>query len=169
MTNAVTHMAAVSAAMRMLLACDQLAKPVDLMIGATDELTQPLIEIMLTHAANRRTTFLLIFTVEDDTALLERVMVVDGSTTKNQINIGAGKFIQRADGSFAIRSCNRAASYEYVFSRNGHRLQRRSVVDLSDQANMELRGLQALLAQAQLPLCQLEAVGASVARCLSDG
>ena len=165
MTNAVTHMSAMSAAMRMLLACDPLAKPVDLMIGATDELTQPLIEMMITHAANRRTTFLLIFRVEDDIALLERVMVVDGLTTKNQINIGGGKFVQKPDGSFAIVSHNRAEPYEYTFSRNGRRLQRRRVKDVSDRATMELRGLQALMAKAQTPACQVEGIGASVSTC----
>lgn len=165
MTNAVTHMAAMSAAMRMLMASDPLAKPVDLMIGAANELTQPLIEMMLTHAANRRTTFLLIFSVEDDTALLERVTVVDGSTTKNQINIGGGKFVQKADGSFAVLSHNRAESYEYTLSRNGRRLQRRSVRDVSDRATMELRGLQALMSKAQTPACQVEAIGASVSTC----
>ena len=165
MTNVVTHMAAMSAAMRMLLSCDPLAKPVDVMIGATDELTQPLIEMMLTHAANRRTTILLIFTVEDDAALLERVTVVDGSTTKNHINIGGGKFVQRADGSFAILSLNRAEPYEYTFSRNGRRLHRRSVKDVSDRATMELRGLKALMAQAQTPICQVEGIDASVSTC----
>ena len=165
MTNAVTHMAAMSAAMRMLLACDPLAKPVDLMLGATDELTQPLIEIMMGNAANRRTTILLIFTVEDDTALLERVTVVDGSTTKNQINICGGKFVQKADGSFAILSHNRAEPCEYTFSRNGRRLQRRRVNDASDRATMELRGLQALMAKAQMHACQVEGLGASVSTC----
>jgi hypothetical protein len=106
MTNAVTQMAAVSSAMRMLLANDPLAKPADLLIGASNELTQPLIEMMMTHAANRRTTFLAIFSIEDGTALLEKVLVVDGSTTKNQIQIGCGKFVQKADGSFAVRSFN---------------------------------------------------------------
>lgn len=165
MTNAVTHMAAMSAAMRMLLACDPLAKPVGLMIVAGNEVTQPLIEMMMTHAADRRTTFLLIFSVEDDTALLERVMVVDGSTTKNQINIGGGKFVEKADGTFAILSHDREAPYEYTFSRNGHRLRRQSVLDVSDRATTELRGLQALLVKAQTPACQVEALGASVSLC----
>ena len=165
MTNAVTHMAAMSAAMRILLANDPLAKPAGLLIAAANELTKPLIEIMMTHAANGRTTFLALFNVEDDTALLEKVLVVDGSTTKNQINIGAGKFVQKAGGSFAILSLNRQEQYEYTFSRNGNRLQRRSVMDVSDRMTMELRGVQALLAKAQTPSCQVEALSASVRTC----
>ena len=165
MTNSVTHMAATSAAMRMLLARDPLTKPADLLIGASNELTTPLIEMMMAHAAHQRTTFLVIFQVEGDLALLEKVIVVDGSTEKNQINIGAGKFVQRADGRFAIRSLNNARPYEYTFSRDGRRLQRRPVKHGGDEAMMELRGLQALLAKAETPLCQAEAVGASVTAC----
>ncbi|HEX8402670.1 MAG TPA: hypothetical protein VF628_13320 [Allosphingosinicella sp.] len=161
----VTHMAAMSAAMRMLLADDPLVKPADLLIGASNELTEPLIDMMMTHAAHGRTTFLALFHVEDDAALLERVMVVDGSTTKNRINIGGGKFVQRADGGFAILLLNRHDQYEYTFSRNGRRLQRRSVLGVSDRMTMELRGVQALLSKAQTPSCQVEALGASVSTC----
>ena len=62
----------------------------------------------------------------------------------------------------AILSPNRDKPYEYAFSRNGRRLERRSVANVSDRALMELRGLQALLALAGTPACQAEANGASV-------
>lgn len=164
--KASTHMAAITVAMRMLLAKDPLAKPADVLIGASRELTEPLIEMVMSHAANGRTTFLALFNVDaDGTALLDKVMIVDGSTTKNQINIGGGKFVQKSDGSFAILSLNRQDQYEYVFSRNGRRLQRRPVKDVSDRMTMELRGVQALLAKAQTPSCQVEALGASVSTC----
>lgn len=165
MTNAVNHMAAMSAALRVLLARDPLTKPADLLIGATNELTSQLIEMMMEHAAHQRTTFLAIFQMEGDVALLEKVIVVDGSTEKNQVNIGAGKFVQRADGRFAIRSFNHALPYEYTFSRDGRRLQRRPVKHGCDEAMMELRGLRALLAEAETPLCQAEALGATVTAC----
>lgn len=165
MTNAVTQMAAMSAALRMLMAGDPLSKPADLFIAASNELTQPLIQTMMSHAANRRSTFLALFKVEGDTALLEKVIVVDGSTKKGQINVSGGKFVQKADGVFAILSLSRAEPYEYSFSRDRRRLQRRSVKDVSDRAMMELRGLQALLAKAETPDCQAEAHGAAVSFC----
>jgi len=165
MTNAVNQMAAMSAAMRMLLANDPLAKPADLLIGASNELSEPIIEMMMAHASQRRTTFMALFTIEDDTALLEKVMVVDGSTTKNRINIGAGKFVQKDDGSFAVLMCSCGGPREYSFSGDGRRLLRRDATGSSDRATMELRGLQALLAKAQTPSCQVEALGASVSSC----
>ncbi len=160
---AVTHMAAITVAMRMLLANDPLAKPADLLIAASRALTEPLIDMMMSHAANGRTTFVALFNVDaDDTALLDKVMVVDGSTTKNQINIGGGKFVQKEDGRFAILLLNHRDQYEYVFSRNGRRLRRRAVKNVSNRMAMELRGMQALLSKAQTPSCQVEALGASV-------
>ena len=59
-----TQMAAMSAAMRILLAGHPLAKPDDLLIAASDEVTAPVIEMMMSHAANGRTTFLALFHIE---------------------------------------------------------------------------------------------------------
>ncbi|MEG3153494.1 hypothetical protein [Sphingomonas sp. RB1R13] len=165
MTNAIMQMAAMSAALRMLLAGDPLTKPDDLLICASNELTEQLIKDMVANAANGRTTFLTLFYIEDDTARLDKVMVVDGSTEKNQINVGGGKLVEKANGSFAILSLNRDKPYEYAFGRNGHRLERRSVADVTDRAMMELRGLQALLAMAETAACVAEAQSASVSHC----
>lgn len=165
MTNAFIQMAAMSASLRMLMAGDPLTKPDDLLIGASNELTQPLIEMMMAQANSRRSTLLLLFNVEGDAALLEKVLVVDGSTKKGQIYIGGGKLVAKADGSFAIRSQSREEPYEYTFSPNGRRLRRRTGLNASDGAMMELRGLQALLAKAETPECRAEAIGASVSAC----
>ncbi len=165
MNNTVTQMAAISAAMRKLLSNDPLAKPDDLLIAATDGLTEALVEMMMSQAASNCSTFLAIFEVEDQTALLEKVLVVDASTTKGQINIGAGKFVQKSDGSFAVLSANREEPYEYRFSRSGRRLLRRAVEVDSSRAAMEIRGLQALLAKAASAECQAEALQRSVSFC----
>ena len=165
MKTIVTQMAAMSAAMRVLLAGDPLAKPAELMIGASNEVTQPLIEMMMHHAANGRTTFLALFHIDGDTALLERIMVVDGTTTKRQINVGGGKFIQKADGSFAIASISTDDPYEYILCRNGWQLRRRSASNSIDRALMELRGMQALVTEAASAACQAEADSASVTHC----
>lgn len=162
---AAAQMAATCAAMRMLLAGDRLAKPADLLIAASNEITTPLIEMMMVHAAEGRSTFLALFHVEDGTALLERVMIVDGSTKKGEINIGGGKFMQKANGSYAIRSINRTEPYEYGFSRGGRRLERRAVIDDSNRAVMEMRGLQALIAKAGTSECRAEAVTATITHC----
>jgi hypothetical protein len=164
MTNPITQMAAMSAAMRMLLACNQRTKPNDLLIAASNKLTGQLIEMMMSHAAERRSTFLALFRVEDDTALLERIMIVDGSTKKDEIYVGGGKFVQKADGSFAILSISREP-YEYGFSQGGRRLVRRAVKDDSNRAVLELRGLQALISKAQTPACRAEARTASISHC----
>jgi len=162
MTNPYTQMAAISAAMRMLLAGDKLAKPDGLLIAAANEVTGDLIQMMMSHAANRCSTFLALFHIEGDTALLERVMVVDGSTKEGEINVGGGKFVQEADGSFAILSINRDEPYSYSFSKGGRRLVRMAVKDDSNRATMELRGLQALIAKAGTPACRAEARTASI-------
>ncbi|MGI8943348.1 MAG: hypothetical protein ACR2FJ_03780 [Qipengyuania sp.] len=165
MTDPITQMAAMSAAMRMLLACDQRTKPNDLFIAASNELTGQLIAMMMSHAAERRSTFLALFRIEDNTALLERIMIVDGSTKKGEINVGGGKFVQKADGSFAILSINRDEPYEYGFSQGGRRLVRRAVKDDRNRAVMELRGLQALIAKADTASCRAEARTASISHC----
>ncbi len=165
MKNTVTQMAAISAAMRMLLSGQQLAKPDDLLIAAADGLTEALAEMMMLHAGSDCSTFLAIFQVEDDTALLEKILIVDASTKKGQINVGAGKFVQKADGSFAILSANREAPHEYRFSRSGRRLLRRAVEVDSSRAAMEIRGLQALLAKAASAECQTDALQRSVSFC----
>ncbi len=164
MTNPITQMAAMSAAMRMLLACNQRTKPNDLLIAASNELTGQLIEMMMSHAAERRSTFLALFRIEGDTALLERIMIVDGSTKKDEIYVGGGKFVQKADGSFAILSISREP-YEYGFSQGGRRLVRRAVKDDSNRAVLELRGLQALISKDQTPDCRAEARTASISHC----
>lgn len=165
MNNAANQMAAVSAAMRMLLAGDPLIKPDDLLIAAVNEVTGSVVEFMVSHAMQGRSTFLAVFNVDEGTALLERVLICDGSTLAGEINIGAGSFIQKANGRFAIRSANRDAPYEYFFSRGGRRLARRGVADDSDRAAMKLRGLQALMVKAATPACRAEAHSASMTYC----
>lgn len=165
MINAANHMAVMSAAMRMLPAGDRLAKPDDLLIAAASEVSGPIIGMMMSHAAHRRATFLALFQVEDDTALLEKIMFVDGSTRKGEIKIGAGKFAQTADGSFAILSINRDGPYEYRFSRGGGRLERRAVRDDSNCSAMDMREMQALLAEAATPACRAEPSFASISDC----
>ena len=165
MNNAANQMAAMSAAMRMLLAGHRLAKPDNLLIAASNGVTEPIVDLMMSHAIAGRSTFLALFNVEDDTALLERVMICDGSTQKGEINIGGGSFVQTASGSFAIRSANRDAPYEYVFSRRGRRLERRAVLDDSNRAVLELRGVQALMAKAATPACRDEARTATMSDC----
>jgi len=164
-TSATTQMAAMSAAIRVLLAGDPLAKPADLLIAASNEVTPRLIEMMMSHAANGRTTFLALFHIDGDTALLERIMVVDGTTTKRQINVGGGKFIQKADGNYAIASISTDDPYEYTLCRNGRQLRRRSVENGSNRALMELRGMQALVTEAATAACQAEAASASITHC----
>lgn len=162
MNDIVTQMAAVSAALRMLLAGHPERKPDELFVVASTGTTPELLDTMMSHALGGRTTFLAMFDVEEDRALLSRVMVVDGSTTKGQIQIGGGKFVKRADGSFAILSISRDDPYEYSFSSNGRRLQRRSVPDSKNRAMLELRGMQALLTKAATAPCQAEARSTSI-------
>lgn len=104
-----------------------LAKPDDLLIAASDEVTAPILQMMMSHAANKSATFLALFQIEDDTALLDKIMIVDGSTKKGEINICGGKFVQKPDGTFVILSVARDEPYEYCFSRRGRRLIRRAV------------------------------------------
>jgi hypothetical protein len=165
MINAANQMAAMSAAMRRLLASDRLAKPRNLLIAAADGVTEGIAAMMMSHAREGRSTFLAIFQVERDAALLERVLIVDGSTKKSEINVLCGKFVQKADGSFAILSANRAQPYEYYFGRGGRRLERRPVGDDSNRAVMEMRGLQALMAKAATPACRAEARTATMSSC----
>ena len=160
-----TQMAAMSAAMRILLAGHPLAKPDDLLIAASDEVTAPILQMMMSHAANKSATFLALFQIEDDTALLDKIMIVDGSTKKGEINICGGKFVQKPDGTFVILSVARDEPYEYCFSRRGRRLIRRAVSDDSNRAVMELRGLQAIIAKAGTPACRAEARTASIDHC----
>ena len=165
MNNSVTHMAAVTAAMRMLLAGDRIVKPSVLLIAASTALTKSLIEMMMFHAAAKRSTFLAIFRDEDGTALLDTIVIVDASTKKGEISICGGKFIRKADGSFAIRSNNSDDAYEYRFANSGRRLIRRAAYGRGDRAVMELNGLRALLAKAATPECQEEAAQLSVHPC----
>jgi len=162
MNDTVTQMGAMSAALRMLLAGHPLRKPADVLVAASNGVTPEIITMMMSHAGCGRTTFLALFDVEDDTALLSRVMIVDGTTTKRQINIGGGKFVQKADGSYAILSINRDQPYEYSFSHGGRHLERQSVPDSADRAMMELSGMQALVSKAGSPACLEEARTASI-------
>ncbi|HEX8533837.1 MAG TPA: hypothetical protein VF662_06685 [Allosphingosinicella sp.] len=157
MNNIVTQMAAISAAMRMLLAGDQIVKPRNLLIAAASGLTNQLIETMMSHAASKRSTFLAMFQIQGNAAYLEKVLVVDASTTKGEINIGAGKFIQKPDDTFAILSLNREQPYQYALRNSGRRLVRSPADIQGDRALMEFRGLQALLSKAATSECQREA------------
>lgn len=163
--NAANQMASMSAAMRMLLSGDRLAKPDNLLIAAASGVSESILDMMMSHAMQGRSTFLAVFDVEDDIALLAKIMIFDGSTKKGEINVGNGKFVQRADGSFAILSINRDDPYLYRFSRGGRRLERRAVSDDCKRAIMEMRGLQALVAKAATPACQTEARTATMSNC----
>lgn len=92
-------------------------------------------------------------------------MIVDASTETNQINIGGGRFVEKADGTFAVLSINRDQPYEYGFSRYGNRLERRPVSQINDRAVMELRGLQALITKSGTAACQVEARSAFIRQC----
>ena len=162
MNNPVTQMAAISTAMRMLLADNIRAKPDDLLIAASTGVTPSIAEMMMGHATDKRSIFLIIFHIEDELALMEKVMVVDGSTAKGEINIGCGKFVRKPDGSFAVLSISQAKPYEYRFNRSARRLVRRAVREEGNRALMELEGLQALIAKAATVECQTEAIHRSV-------
>ena len=95
MNDPVNQMAAMSAALRMLLADHPLRKPVDLRIAASNAMTPEIISMMMSSVAAGHATFLALFDVGADTAFLNRVMIVEGSTARQQINIGAGKFVGR--------------------------------------------------------------------------
>gem|GEM_PF-5201253 len=165
MINAVTQMAAMAAAARMLLAGHLYRKPDDVLIAACAGVPRNVIELMMQEAAHKRSTLLLIFSTVENTPFLERIMIVDASTEANQINIAGGKFVQKADGSFAVLSVNRDQPYEYAFSRCGSRLQRLPVSHIHDRAVMELRGLQALITKSGTDACQTEARSASIRYC----
>lgn len=143
MTNAATQMAAAGVALRMLLAGDRLAKPDNLLIAASDGVTEPVLDMMMSHALQERSTFLAVFPVDNDAVLLEKIMIVDGSTKKDEINVCNCKFVQKANGNLANRAMNRDEPYEHIFSRGGRRLERRAVSDDSNRAVMQMRGLQA--------------------------
>lgn len=164
-TTVTTQMAAMSAAIRILLSGDPLAKPAELLVAAGNEVTPALIKMMVSHAGIGRTTFLALFHIDEDMALLERIMVVDGTTTKRQINICGGKFIEKADGSYAIASISTEDPYEYTLCRKGRQLRRRSVENSANRALMELRGMQALVTEAATAACQAEAASASITHC----
>ncbi len=165
MTDPVTQMAAISAATRMLLAGHVYRKPDDVLIAACAGCPGDVIEFMMRDAAQKRSTLLLIFSIVEDMPFLERIMIVDASTETDQINIGAGKFVQNPDGSFAVLSINREQPYEYVFSRCGSRLERRAKQHINDRAVMELRGLQALIIKSGTDACQAEARSAFIRHC----
>ena len=165
MNNTVTQIAAITAAMRMLLAGHPVAKPCDLLIAASTGLTEPLIEMMMSHAAAKRSTFLALFRDEAGTALLDKLIIVDAATNKSEINISGGQVIRKPDGSFAILSINRDQPYESRFSNAGQRLVRRTVHDQGNRALMEIEGLRALAAKAAMPECQEEAAQRSVYSC----
>ena len=162
MNDIVTQMAAISAAMRMLLAGHPIAKPSNLLIAAASGLTEPLIETVMSHAASKRSTFLALFQIRGGTAYLEKVLVVDGSTKKGEINIGGGKFIRKPDGRYAILSLNRNEPYQYTLRNSGRRLVRSTADIEGDRAFMEFLGLQDLLSKAATPECQEEAAQRSV-------
>ena len=165
MNDPMNQMAAMSAALRMLLADHPLRKPVDLRIAASNAMTPEIISMMMSSVAAGHATFLALFDVGADTAFLNRVMIVEGSTARQQINIGAGKFVRKADGSFAVLSIDRSNPYEYTFSKDGRRLKRQAVPDSKDRGLMELRGMQALVTKAATAACQIEARTASVHQC----
>ncbi len=165
MINAVRQMAAMSAAARMLLAGHLYRKPDDVLIAACAGVPGNVIELMMRDAAQKRSTLLLIFSTVEDTPFLESIMIVDASTETNQINILGGKFVQKADGSFAVLSINRDQPYEYSFSSCGGRLERRAASHINARAVMELRGLQALITKSGTDACQAEARSASIRYC----
>ena len=162
MNDTGTHMAAMSAALRMLLASHPLRKPGDLLVAASDGVSPGVANMMMSHALEGRSVILVLFDVDEDLALMSRVMVVDGSTTKGQISVGGGKFVQKADGTYAIWSINRDDRYEYRFSQSGRRLVRGAISDDSNRATLEIRGMQALIAKAGTPACLAEAYDASL-------
>jgi hypothetical protein len=165
MNDTISQMAAITAAIRMLLSGHRVTKPRDLLIAASTSLTAPLVELMMSHAAAKRSTFLALFREEDGVALLEKILVVDASTKKSEINVGAGQLIRKPDGSFAILSANREKPYEYRLANSGRRLVRRAVDDRGHRATMELEGLKALMAKAAMQECQEEALQRSVYNC----
>lgn len=160
MNKAQIHMAAMSIAIRKLMAGHPLAKPDTLAIAAAEEVTTAIISRMLSVARMGGTTFLALFRVEDDEALLERIMICDGTTSKNVIQVGCGNFIAQADGTYAIASFNMEDGYQYTISRNGRRLRRRPTRHAADRALVEVRGIQALMTEAASADCQAEAVSA---------
>lgn len=157
MNNAMMHVAAMSAAMRKLLAGKPLAKPDNVEIAAAQEISPEIIARMLELARLGGTTFLALFTVEGDEALFEKVMIADGSTGHRQIKIGCGKFIQKSNNSFAIASFDPEDAYEYAFTRKGRTLVRRSITPAASRALEEMRGIQALVTLAASDDCQEEA------------
>lgn len=104
MTKVEIQMGAMSAALRMLLAGNDTSKPADLMIAASTGFDAQIGELMMSNAAKSRSTLLALFVVEDGTALLDKIMWVDATSKKGEINIGAGKFVQWPDGRFSILS-----------------------------------------------------------------
>ncbi len=165
MNNTVTQMAAITAAMRMLLSGHRSAKPRDLLIAASHGLTEPLVELMMSHAAAKRSTFLALFREDEGTVLLDKILVVDASTKKSEVNIGAGQLIRKQNGTFAILSANRSEPYEYSLSSSGKRLVRRVSDGQGNRALMELEGLKALMTKAARQECQKEALQRSVYNC----
>lgn len=153
--SAVKHMAAMTAAMRTLLADHKKLKPKDLQIVAATGLSESLVNMMLSTALGGCSTLLALFNIESPDTTLEKIFFVDGSTRKD-INIGVGRFIQKTNGRFAILSANRDRPYEYAFSRCNRRLVRRAVQGDVDHAFMELNAMRALLAEAASPECRGE-------------
>lgn len=161
MNTNIIHMAAMSSAIRKLLSGKPNTKPETLLIAAAQEPTQAIIAQMLSIAKTGGTTFLALFSVEDDAVLLDRIMIVDGTTNPQIIQVGCGNFIEKADGTYAIASLSVEDGYEYVFNRGGRELKRRTVVHASDRALMEMRGIQALITKAASVACQAEAATAA--------
>lgn len=164
MSNIITHhMAAMSAAMRMLLAGKRLSKPENVEIAAAFELSPAIIQRMLELGKFGGTTFLALFSADGEEALLERIVVMDGSTTGHrQIQLCCGKFIKKADGTYAIAGFDTDDCWEYVFARGGRTLMRRSAMPSTDRAFGEMRGAQALVTLAASAQCQKEAASACI-------
>lgn len=164
MSNTVTHhMAAMSAAMRILLAGKRLAKPENVEIAAALDLSPAIIQRMLELGKLGGTTFLALFAADGEEALLEKVIIMDGSTTGHrQIRLTCGKFIGKENGTYAIASWDPQDAYEYAFARGGLSLVRRSALSATDRAFGEMRGAQALVTLAASAQCQKEAASAAV-------
>ena len=163
-TKNMHHMAAMSAAMRRLLAGMPLAKPENVEIASAQVASPAIIERMLDLARLGGTTFLPLFSADDEEILLERILIADGITGHRQIRLGCGKFIEKSDGTYAIASYDIDDAYEYAFVRNGRTLKRRAATPTMDRALGEMRGVQALVTLAASADCQNEASSACIMR-----
>lgn len=99
-------------------------------------------------------TLMVTFRLEGDQALVDRMLMFCVDKKKQQLCMSFCSLVQTEDGRFALRLMARDNPAEYVFSRSSRRLVLRKVADDSTRAVLELMGLQALLARAAEPDCQ---------------